>query len=404
MRNMNEVQEENLLAYVRKNFPQKIWSYYEKEFGKVEWLTILRSFCFSSRKVAVFNKHWQAYTDDPFQTLCDSIQATLLPITICDSFDAELRFSVTEGTGFPAPHSSLITILAREGDYIDTLDFFGFYAQHNSKFLRELSSPEKELIPSPCCDNSQTPAYYLMDPSSLAPILALGIEPHYDVLDMCAAPGGKSLAICQKLDSRGSLTANEYDPIRCQRLKRTINAHINHPMREKVLITCRDASRWQAASKYDRILLDVPCSFERHLIRQLLGEKNTLNIKKLIQKWAMKWDILPRTQYSILFRALQCLRPGGRLVYSTCSVSTKENDDVIKKFLRVSSSFDVRVLTGKEGKLVKNEAEHESFCFAEAFNTNTTELTEYGVVFFPHQNALNCGPMYISVIELLPCQ
>ncbi|MFT6067766.1 MAG: 16S rRNA C967 or C1407 C5-methylase (RsmB/RsmF family) [Bacteriovoracaceae bacterium] len=209
--------------------------------------------------------------------------------------------------------------------------------------------------------------YYLLDAASILSARALGASSDHKVLDMCAAPGGKSLAI-QFFRKEGELVVNELSRDRRARLRRVLDSYIPSENQENIRVTGFDATTWCLHEKeaFDRILLDAPCSSERHLLE---------SPDKLDDWKPGRSKRLSTLQYSLLSSALQVLRPGGRIVYSTCSISPMENDKVIEKLFK------------KRGDSIKLIREDLPF----------GEETEYGSIILPDRGGW--GPLYISIIE-----
>lgn len=209
--------------------------------------------------------------------------------------------------------------------------------------------------------------YYLLDAASILSARALKAGPEHKVLDMCAAPGGKSLAI-QFNRLEGELVVNELSRERRTRLRRVLDEYIPKDKQENIRVTGFDATTWCLHEKeaFDRILLDAPCSSERHLLE---------NPGKLTDWKEGRSKRLSKLQYSLLASAIQVLRPGGRIVYSTCSISPLENDKVVERLFKRKGE-GLRVI-------------HEELPLG--------ERTEYGTIVLPDQGGW--GPLYISVIE-----
>lgn len=211
--------------------------------------------------------------------------------------------------------------------------------------------------------------YYVMDPASVIVALALEVKPDENVLDMCAAPGGKSLILAEQMRS-GSLISNEISESRRERLLRVFHEYI--PKEKRMFITVKglDANLYglRMPESFDRILADVPCSGERHLLENskefaLWTEKRTKN--------------LAIRQYSLLSAAWLAVKPGGRIVYSTCSISPEENDAVIAKLVKKRKPKILRPTWLNELEFI--------------------EETEHGYRILP--DTCGFGPMYFSVIE-----
>lgn len=170
-------------------------------------------------------------------------------------------------------------------------------------------------------------APYYLDPASILVARSLDVEPGQCVLDMCAAPGGKTLVIASILAGSGNLTANDRSSSRRGRLRRTLAAHLPDKLRRVLSVTSHDATKWglYEQNRYDRILLDAPCSSERHL----------LHSPKDLERWSgNRTKRLQIQSTAMVLAALEALKPDGILVYSTCTVSLHENEEVIERCRR----------------------------------------------------------------------
>ncbi|KAJ1455856.1 S-adenosyl-L-methionine-dependent methyltransferase [Pelagophyceae sp. CCMP2097] len=186
-------------------------------------------------------------------------------------------------------------------------------------YAEEGDAGNQDLRPKP---------FYSMDAASVLAAEALGCQPSDDVLDMCAAPGGKTLILAEALASgRGELTANDLSSERGHRLRRVVQEHVGAEMADRVLFAKVDGQKWGQthAQRFDRVLLDAPCSGERYLLEH----------DEELRMWTTgRSRNLRLRQFSLLSSAFLALKVGGRLVYSTCSINSKENDGVIDKLLR----------------------------------------------------------------------
>lgn len=170
--------------------------------------------------------------------------------------------------------------------------------------------------------------YYLQEASAMAPAGLLDAQPGERVLDLCAAPGGKSTQIAASMDGRGLLVCNEIHPKRAAILSSNIermgvaNALVlnEHPS--------RIAERFPAY--FDRVLVDAPCSGEG-MFRKHDAASNDWSFETV--------SMCAARQAEILDCAARTLRPGGRLVYSTCTFNDMENEGSVLGFLSRHTDF-----------------------------------------------------------------
>jgi len=212
---------------------------------------------------------------------------------------------------------------------------------------------------------------YYLDPASAAAALALPPISEGRVLDMCAAPGGKTLILSGRLDAGSELTANEFSRERKNRLLTVLDGHLPPDLRRRVSVTGRDASRWSRYEQdaYDRILLDAPCSSERHVLSSpaYLAEWSPARIRNLAQR-----------QWSLLSGAWLVLKEGGYLLYSTCALSPAENDGVAERLVKKYGDVAVVEPDGIPGTLSPGM---------------TGEKTRYGTHILPDTGG-GAGPLY----------
>jgi 16S rRNA C967 or C1407 C5-methylase (RsmB/RsmF family) len=174
----------------------------------------------------------------------------------------------------------------------------------------------------------------------------LPIDKYDSVLDMCAAPGGKSLVLARQLAGFGKLVCNERSSARRARLHRVLNDHLPEAWRAIVDVTNHDTTKWGLYEQgaYDKVLLDAPCSSERHV----------LNSPEHLAEWSpSKTKRMAQQQHAMLCAALDAVRIGGLILYSTCSISSTENADCIEKLLKKRAGlvevvpFDVATMDGE---------------------------------------------------------
>ena len=162
---------------------------------------------------------------------------------------------------------------------------------------------------------------YLQSLSSMLPPIILKSQEGADILDMAAAPGGKTTQMAALSGNKAHITACEKNKIRAERLK----YNVNKQGASCIFIMEKDARYIDDFFSFDQILLDAPCSGSGTLN---VNDSNLKNVftKKLIEKSIS-------SQLSLLKKAIKILKPGKEMVYSTCSILACENEDVVKKIL-----------------------------------------------------------------------
>lgn len=162
---------------------------------------------------------------------------------------------------------------------------------------------------------------YLQSLSSMLPPIILKPQEGADILDMAAAPGGKTTQMAALSKNKAHITACEKNKIRAERLK----YNVDKQGASCVFIMTKDARYIDDFFSFDQILLDAPCSGSGTLN---INDNNLKNVftKKLIEKSIS-------SQLSLLKKAIKILKPGKEMVYSTCSILACENEDVVKKAL-----------------------------------------------------------------------
>ncbi|MEO7299158.1 MAG: SAM-dependent methyltransferase, partial [Verrucomicrobiota bacterium] len=169
--------------------------------------------------------------------------------------------------------------------------------------------------------------FYVQDPSTLLAVRELDVKSGQTVLDLCSAPGGKTTFIAQLMQNRGKIFAQDND---AERLELVRENYL------RLGITCIETSIApeqiieKPSLRFDRILIDAPCS-------------NTGVMRRRVD---LRWRIEPseiarlrQEQLDLLRRAAPRLKPGGILVYSTCSLEPEENQEVVERFLEEHKQF-----------------------------------------------------------------
>jgi len=228
----------------------------------------------------------------------------------------------------------------------------------------------KDIFPRPEATHHGYLNYYLLDAASILPVEALDIQPGEKVVDLCAAPGGKSLLCAIKLKGQGLLISNDRSAARRARIHQIFDSYIPKTEQKNLTVTSYDATKWSLYQKnmYDKVLLDAPCSSERHVLED----------SKELALWAPgRTKAIAITQFAMLASALDIVKVGGMIVYSTCALSHLENDDIIRKlYAKRPGRFE----------LIRKE-----FSFGEP--------TEFGWQVLPDNTGW--GPFYLAMVKRL---
>lgn len=174
----------------------------------------------------------------------------------------------------------------------------------------------------------QAGLYYIQEPSAMAAVEYLKVKPGERILDLCAAPGGKSTQIGGYLQGKGLLFCNEPHPARAKILSENVE-RMGIP---NALVANETPDRLASLfpEYFDKILVDAPCS----------GEGMFRKNEEARQEWSpVQVQLCAKRQDEILKQAAVMLRPGGRLVYSTCTFSREENEESISRFLEGHREF-----------------------------------------------------------------
>lgn len=178
---------------------------------------------------------------------------------------------------------------------------------------------------------------YMQSLSSMLPPIILSPEEGKDILDMAAAPGGKTTQMAALTNNKAHITACEMNNIRIEKLK----YNIEKQGASCVYIMPKDSRNIDDFFSFDQILLDAPCSGSGTLN---LEDKNLSKYftSKLVEKSV-------KSQNALLRKAIKILKPGSTMVYSTCSILTKENEDVVSSILKGANAEIVPIeFEGKE--------------------------------------------------------
>ncbi len=211
---------------------------------------------------------------------------------------------------------------------------------------------------------------YYLDFASVRAAKALPSLESGACLDMCAAPGGKTLVLSNTMGGNVNITANEISGDRRNRLVKVLNEHLEPKVRERIKTTAYDASKMPRYEQcaYDRILLDAPCSSERHVLQN----------EKYLKQWTeSRIKSLAQRQWSLLSAAFLLLKDDSYLLYSTCAISSHENDEVIARLIKkYKSQVEIIPIDDEAG----------------------AEKTKFGNIFLPDKSD-GAGPIYFSLAK-----
>ncbi|XP_023582388.1 tRNA (cytosine(34)-C(5))-methyltransferase, mitochondrial isoform X2 [Trichechus manatus latirostris] len=210
--------------------------------------------------------------------------------------------------------------------------------------------------------------YYLLNAASLLPVLALELRDGEKVLDLCAAPGGY-------------LHCNESDSLRSRWLRQTLESFIPQPVVNVIKVSELDGREMGDAQPeiFDKVLVDAPCSNDRSWLFSSDSQKAACRISQRRK--------LPLLQIELLRSAVKALRPGGLLVYSTCTLSKAENQDVISEILNSYSNIMPVDIKGMA------QTCSQDFTFAHTGQ-------ECGLLVIPDKGKA-WGPMYVAKLKKL---
>ena len=234
------------------------------------------------------------------------------------AFTESYRFPASHGLRLNPLKTSIDKITAAFGTALSPIEWCptGFYYNDTIK-------PGKHPY-------HEAGAYYIQEPSAMAPAEYLDIQPDDMVLDLCAAPGGKSTQIAGKLTGSGLLISNEIVPSRAK----ILSENIERLGIRNAIVTNESPARLTDffTGFFDKIMVDAPCS----------GEGMFRKNEAACDEWSLEnVTLCAKRQAEILDCAAEMLKSGGRIVYSTCTFSPEEDEETIAHFLSVHSDFQL---------------------------------------------------------------
>ncbi|XP_029986955.1 tRNA (cytosine(34)-C(5))-methyltransferase, mitochondrial isoform X2 [Sphaeramia orbicularis] len=239
--------------------------------------------------------------------------------------------------------------------------------------------------------------YYLLNAASLLPVLALQVKDGENILDLCSAPGGKAIAIMQSC-TPALLCCNEPDPHRRDWLAKTLESFLPHSLKSRVIVSALDGRCFgqSEASTYDKVLVDAPCSNDRSWLYSTSGQQVEQRLRERAR--------LPALQAQLLKSALSAVRPGGVVVYSTCTLSSSENYTVIETVLKDCPEAEpedlweeIVVPFSKYFTFSRGPCSHGQTAHTQ-FDTVSSYHHRLGILVVPHPGK-TWGPMFLSRIR-----
>lgn len=203
--------------------------------------------------------------------------------------------------------------------------------EENGYYYGEMDRPGKHPY-------HEAGVYYIQEASAMAPAAYLEAQPGERILDLCAAPGGKSTQIAAAMEGKGILICNEINRKRAEILAENIE---RLGIRNAIVVSHEPAELAALFPSYfDRILVDAPCSGEGMFRKN--GEAILEWSEENVERCAVRQD-------GILDSAAAMLAPGGRLIYSTCTFAPAENEGTVMRFLSRHPEFSMQPLPLSEG-------------------------------------------------------
>ena len=206
---------------------------------------------------------------------------------------------------------------------------------------------------------------YIQEPGAMAPAECVDIQPDWKILDMCAAPGGKSSQLKNKLGENGILVSNEIVSSRCK----ILTGNFERLGLRNAITTCMDTGKLARLypNTFDLIMVDAPCSGEGMFRKEEIA----------IDEWSEEnVKMCAKRQAEILDNAAVCLKDGGYIVYATCTFSLEENEMTVDAFLKRHEEFELVRVT---------KAVEDATADGIKFDGCETENISFARRFYPHK-------------------
>lgn len=237
---------------------------------------------------------------------------------------------------FEGEHYRALRVNTRKADVAEFLKNNPFHLQpvpwtENGFYYGETDQPGKHPL-------HEAGTYYIQEPSAMAPVPFLEIRPGERVLDLCAAPGGKTTQIADFMKGQGILVSNEIHPARAK----ILSENVERMGVTNCIVTNETPERLSErfAGYFDKVLVDAPCS----------GEGMFRKNDGACEEWSPENVALcAERQDQVLFYAAKMVKPGGRLVYSTCTFAPEEDEGSVSRFLHSHGDFQIVKVQKPEG-------------------------------------------------------
>ncbi|KAI1129889.1 S-adenosyl-L-methionine-dependent methyltransferase [Nemania abortiva] len=277
------------------------------------------------------------------------------------------------------------------------------------------ASEAETTFPPPQPDSSSgLMTHWNLDAASLLAVRVLDPAPGDKVLDLCAAPGGKSVALSQLLRpdnytsaspslGGGCLHSNEVNAGRNKRLASNLQSYLPEALFKtgEVKVLKLDGTDPFAVQTlplgpggYDKILLDAPCSSERHVVHAHAKARQGGRVADEMASWRSgQAKKMAKVQVALLMTALRAVRVGGRVLYATCSLSDDENDGVVEKGMELVQK------ERKKSGIRWDFTVHRGDLAAKGLE-GWAEPTKHGWLVLPdHPSGGKWGPLFFSLLE-----
>ena len=226
---------------------------------------------------------------------------------------------------------------------------------------------------------------YFLDSASVLAALCLPLKGAENILDLCAAPGGKTLVLASRMDEDARLSSNERSAERKHRLATVVETCLPSDISQRITVSCSDGATWckRQSECFDRILLDAPCSSERHVIAD----------PKYLNTWSLaRIETVSMEKWALLSSAYRLLAIGRILLYSTCALCPQENDEMIerlyKKFNKDGNAF----------KLLEPAPQLDEIRNCTNIQLPGFEKTKYGYQILPDKEN-GAGPIFFTILQ-----